>query len=69
MNFPSNQQTEPFYLPAVIERWSVGWMWALANAFLDSFCIFYFKQKLIAFASALRACRGFSYFLFLFRIS
>ena len=39
-NLPLNQQTEPFYLPAVIGRWSAGRKWALANAFMDSFCKF-----------------------------
>ena len=43
-NLPLNQQTEPFYLPAVIGRWSAGREWALANAFMDSFCKF-FKTK------------------------
>ena len=41
---PDNWQTEPFYLPAVIRRWSAGREGALANAFMASFCIF-FKTK------------------------
>jgi hypothetical protein len=63
-NLPLNQQTEPFYLPAVIGRWSVGWVCALANAFMGSFCKF-LKQKLGAFASARRVCRGFIFLLFI----
>jgi len=59
-NLPVNRQTEPFYLPAGYRALECWQGWALANAFLDSFCNLFFKQKLIAFASAKRACRAFS---------
>jgi hypothetical protein len=57
-NLPLNQQTEPFYLPAVIGRWSAGREWALANAFMDSFCKF-FKTKADGYLQVQSVSRGF----------
>jgi hypothetical protein len=54
-------------MPRVIGRWSAGKAGHLQMLSWTAFVIL-FKQKLISFASAKRAGRGFSYFLFLFRI-
>ena len=65
-NLPLNQQTEPFYLPAVIGRWSAGREWALANAFMDSFCKF-FKTKADGYLQVQSALAVGSSFYYLFR--
>jgi len=54
-------------MPRVIGRWSAGRAGHLQMLSWTAFVLL-FKQKLIAFASAKRACRAFSYLLFLFRI-
>jgi hypothetical protein len=66
-NLPLNQQTEPFYLPAVIGRWSAGWVCALANAFMDSFCKF-FKTKADGYLQVQSVLAVGSSFYYLFRL-
>jgi hypothetical protein len=51
-NLPYKLQTEPFYLPAGYKALERRQGEALANAFLDSSCKLFLKQKLSAFASA-----------------